>query len=864
MNNSSPFPHIFLKLEREADRRRRPFPRDDTPTTAANKNNRSAHASTLRHSVETLNNEWSETAEIRRQQGSPELPEAISLFLQVDPDTDLIDNLRSLGIEVIGELEDGYIIGASADISLATLKDKIERFASAGQNNIAALWEIREGKAWRYEHILSPTLLEEWPNIRDNDQFVIEVGIACLGTIHIPEHPRKRRDTFSTEERYMRAVRLWKEKHDRAYEQWDELSWERLSLLESFVSSYNGEMLSSIMNEAWGEGDQPPDSFTCRIRINGQGLRDFVLNFPFVFDIAEVDDIEAIRGEVAAAATEESDFEIVPPEVHAPRVCVIDSGIQERHSLLNDAVEHSESRSWINTSTDVADYYPGGHGTRTAGAVLYPQGITNYRRHVLNAWIQNARILNEEIKMPEDLFPPQVLVELTEHFHGGLAKTRIFNHSINAVAPCRLIHMSAWAEAIDRLTWKNDVLFVLSAGNIPVRGSITNPGIVDRILSGQGYPEYLYLPSSRIANPAQSLQAITVGSVGLDDLTGEKNSFAGVSQPSSFSRTGPGIWSVIKPEVVEYGGDFAYDSGNPPNLSITTEVAPQLVRSTLHGGPAYGNDRVGTSFAAPKVSHILAAIQTTLSNEPALLYRGLLIQSARWPDWTSSYPDKNQVIRSIGYGIPDVERATTNTEYRITLITQGEMIIRARQVHIYEVIIPEELRHPSDAFEILVEVTLSYKAQPRRTRRTRSRYLSTWLEWQTSKCNESREAFLNRMIQVAENDRVIENEPNSEQGSSNGAIQWTIRERSDWGQVRGFSRNNGTVQKDWATLQSHEFAEGFYLAVIGHEGWNTEIDASVPYSLVVSFEAVNQDIEIYSRIAVVNQVEIETQVEVNV
>ena len=863
MNRSSPFPHIFLKLEREAPRRVRSFPRRDTPTTAANKNNRSAHASVLRHSVEALNNEWSETAEIRRQQGSPELPEAISLFLQVDPDTDLIDNLRSLGIEIIGELEDGYIIGASADISLTTLKSKIERFALAGQNNIAALWEIREGKAWRYEHILSPTLLEEWPTIRDDDQFVLEVGIACLGTIHIPEHPRKRRDTYNTEERYMRAVRIWDEKQNRAYEQWDELLWERSSLLESFVSSYNGEILSSIINEAWGEGDQPPDSFTCQIRLNGQGLRDFVLNFPYVFDIAEVDDIEPIREEVAVAI-EEGDFEIVPPEADAPRVCIIDSGIQERHRLLSDAVEHTESRSWINTSTDVADYFPGGHGTRVAGAALYPKGITNSRRHILNAWIQNARVLNENNEMPEELFPPQVLAEVTGHFYRGPAKTRIFNQSINTVAPCRLIHMSAWAEAIDRLTWKNDIIFVLSGGNIPDYGSVTNPGIVDRIRSGQPYPEYLYASSSRIANPAQSLQAITVGSVGLQALTGDKNSFAGPAQPSSFSRTGPGIWGAIKPEVVEYGGDLAYDSGNPPNLSVTSEIAPQLVRSTLHGGPAYGNDRVGTSFAAPKVAHILATIQTTLYDEPALLYRGLLVQSARWPEWTSSHPDKYEVIRSMGYGIPDVERATANTEYRITLITQGETYIRARQVHIYEAIIPQELRHPGDAYEILVEVTLSYKAQPRRTRRTRRRYLSTWLEWQTSKHNESREAFLNRMIEVAENVRVVENGSGSDQGSSNGTIQWTIRERADWGQVRGINRNNGTVQKDWATLQSHEFGEGFYLAVIGHEGWNTEMDASVPYSLVVSFEAINKDIEIYSRIAVANQVEIETEVEIQV
>jgi len=103
----------------------------------------------------------------------------------------------------------------------------------------------------------------------------------------------------------------------------------------------------------------------------------------------------------------------------------------------------------------------------------------------------------------------------------------------------------------------------------------------------------------------------------------------------------------------------------------------------------------------------------------------------------------------LGYGLPDAERATQNTEYRITLITNGEVRIRGRQVHIYEVKIPEELRRPGDAYDIRIDITLSYNAQPRRTRRYRQRYLSTWLEWQTSKLNEPTELFVQRMIDLA-------------------------------------------------------------------------------------------------------------------
>lgn len=860
MGNNNPFPHIYLKMVRDASKKKRPpSPRKDNPITAANKTNRGTHAHTLHTSVNILRNEWNETVVDRRDEGYPEMPEAIPIFLRIDPNTELIENLKTFGIEIIGELEDGFIIGASADTSMSNLAAKIDKFAKSGQANVAALWEIVGGKSWRTEHILSPGLLAAWPSIRDNDQFVIDVGIACLGILQIPAHPEKRRKEYSSEERYINAVVNWQRKRDEIYEQWDSLSYDRFMALTKLVEVYDGEILSSMIEGTKDLASQLPDSFTCRLRLNGKGLRDFVLNFPYLFDVAEVDEIDFAYSELAVTTEDVLEpLKLEPPDTKAPRVCVIDSGIQERHPLLKDAIEQHESKSWINTATDVADYVQqGGHGTRVAGAVLYPRDIPYSSTYKQMCWLQNARVLNQDNKMPEKLFPPQVLHEVIEHFHKGQAYTKIYNHSINATSPCRLLHMSAWAAAIDQLTWERDLLFILSAGNLLKYGDVIKPGIREYLASGRKYPDYLFQPWARISNPAQSLQAVTVGSVAINSVTGSDNSFTEFSEPSSFSRTGPGIWDVIKPEVVEYGGDFVYDTGHPPNIKILPETAPQLVRSTLHGGPLVGNDNVGTSFAAPKISNIVAAIQSILPQEPALLYRALLIQSARWPEWTSYYPDKSQVIKHIGYGIPNLNRATGNSMYRITLVTTGEVFIRAGQVHIYEVKIPEDLRSPADAFDIQIEVTLSYKAQPRRTRRTRQRYLSTWLEWQSSKLNEPSEIFAGRMIELTNNEHA-DNENDSTGSTSSGTIQWAIRERSDWG-IKGVSRNNGTVQKDWVIIKSHELAEAFCIAVIGHAGWDKDVESSVPYSLVISFEAVNQDIEIYSRLEIANPVEVEVE-----
>jgi len=150
---------------------------------------------------------------------------------------------------------------------------------------------------------------------------------------------------------------------------------------------------------------------------------------------------------------------------------------------------------------------------------------------------------------------------------------------------------------------------VQSAGNLQTNGPAPYIGIKEQLDAGKPYPTYLSEPSSRIANPAQSLQALTVGSIAYGDFQQDDWSTFGQEDghPSSFSRSGPGIWNVIKPEVVEYGGDDCRTSNNPVEVraGAIAGACPELVRSTMYPpGPAYDRDAIGTSFAAPKVARI--------------------------------------------------------------------------------------------------------------------------------------------------------------------------------------------------------------------------------------------------------------------
>ena len=396
----------------------------------------------------------------------------------------------------------------------------------------------------------------------------------------------------------------------------------------------------------------------------------------------------------------------------------------------------------------------------------------------------------------------------------------------------------------------------------------------DHLDAGRRYPKYLYEDSARVANPAQSLQALTVGSISYGAFEdGAWGSFGRQDGwPSAFSRSGPGIWNVIKPEVVEYGGDDSRTSNDPVDVRDggIAAACPELVRSTMFPpGPAYDRDAVGTSFAAPKVARIAAQLQAVLPKEPALLYRALIVQSARWPEWAEALLTQirqtadpegrkalikkvSRIVRCLGYGLPDMIRATTNTDHRTTFITSGQVSIRPLEAHIYQVPSPEALRGAGDEYDIRIEVTLSYVAQPRRTRRHLRRYLSTWVDWKSSRLGDSVTSFRVRALKEAQVG------DNPQPGST---LPWVLQEKSDDGFIRDTKRNNGTVQKDWAVVKSHALPKDFCIAVVGHEGWSRDPDSTASYSLAVTFEILGQEIAIYDvlRTAVIELQELEAE-----
>ena len=861
MAQGNGFPHLNLAL-REKFRARFAGGVGPNPEVEHNKQNRPTHVGKLRGSLQKIRDLFRVEMERRQREGLPAVDAGAGFVMRIPDGADPDAFAHALGVELVAEVDGGFMLVASEDLSFQRLEEILAKFdrGSAGGGAAAALLDVFESPdtPHRIERLLAPDVFKLWP-FNEDQEYIFDVSIQTAeGTRSFSISRVVKRKNESEENFQQRKHRARQEARVGADEQWTDEAEKRFNKLVELVSFYGGEPLTGVVAAEptdFSSAIRFPDSFQVRVRVSGKGWTDIISNLPNIFEVCLPEDVEQPLPPNGVGETEEAP-ELAAPDAEAPAVCIVDSGIQEGHIWLEAAIDGETSRCFLpgQQREDVQDEVsPSGHGTRVAGAVLYPRDVPKSGHVQPVAWLQNARVLNADNEIPKELPPAKYVEEVVAHFKGSTKETRLFNHSVAANVPCTLRRMSAWATKIDELAHEQDVLFIQAAGNIPnATGKINNPGVLELLQSGKAYPSYLEEPAARIANPAQSLQALTVGSVAAGAWAGrDKHGFAAnVNGPSAFSRSGYGIWNTVKPEVVEIGGDYAMADGAPSSPTIETETAVELVRTAGDGGPAVARDDVGTSYAAPKVAHLAAILQRLLPDAPTLLYRGLIVHSARWPIWMKGNEwSADRILKFVGFGLPSAERATENTDYRVTLITPTSTTIRNQELHLYRVVIPEELRNRAEDIALRIDVTLSYSSEPRRTRSSRRGYLATWLDWRSSGLGEPFEAFKQRM--VSGEDAPARNFPQP---------AWCLHYFAQHGNANETQRGNGTVQKDWAKVQAHELADELFIAVRAHKGWDhREGSGGANYCLIVSIEAEDISIPVYATVAAVN-VEVETQV----
>lgn len=210
-------------------------------------------------------------------------------------------------------------------------------------------------------------------------------------------------------------------------------------------------------------------------------------------------------------------------------------------------------------------------------------------------------------------------------------KARIFSFSHNIEEPpggnptyTELSH------GLDRIARENDVIFVVSAGNVSgskARREWTNNRVA--VLTNLAS-----CATDRITAPADSVLNVAVGAVNPPDVAG---TVAGA--PARYSRRGPGFMQLVKPDVAHYGG--ACSSTNP--ISGLRSVSDSGAIRHVHG----------TSFSAPLVAKAIARYdQITLGALPREALIALLIHGAEVPGCFEGF-NKSEIIRNlVGFGVP--------------------------------------------------------------------------------------------------------------------------------------------------------------------------------------------------------------------
>lgn len=836
----SDYPHLKLPFRVAGLVKPQGFKNKPNPNTIKFKNQRQSHGEYLMNSASSIFNHWVNLKKECESDGF-KLPNEndIPIFLRVDTDAFNIDSLTNWGIEVISEEDNGYIIGASLD-ELKSFREKVESFIKEEgryKNTASKIWELVIDDSWRLKELVKGELGRMWGEIEEDVVYTIQLGVSCFINNKCQFPIRENFDNISEFELKLNEFKRGTQDIQLLR---DEKQIKRETEVEEYVKEYSG-----IIHEIW---DNEIDAIYFKVSICGKGLKDIVLTYQYLFEIELKPDYSWENNSLDTFDNHE--IRVLSPPPDAAKVCVIDSGIQENHRLLEVAIDKLNSKSYVDADSSTADYVrQSGHGTKVAGAILYPGNIPAEGIVQLETIIQNARILDKDNSIATEKFEPNLMRQIVDDF----STTKIFNLSVAEKNSIQGNHMPVLAAAIDKLIHERDILFIISSGNIRIFPDSTSEiSIYEHLSAGTDYPQYLLEPNSKIANPAVSSFAITVGSIAKFNFEDDDyKSLAGKERISPFSRAGLGMWGCVKPDVVEFGGDLLI---NKTSLQLTTResLMPELVNCTLYGAKTVGRD-CGTSFSAPKVAYIASKLMTEHPKESAQMYRALIIQSARLPEFCFDNPTSED-FRLYGYGIPNIERAVSNSESRITFIQEGR--IEPKKADIYRIIIPENIRGEGKEFRILIETTLAFTSQIRSTRRGAHSYLANWLEWRSSKYNESFISFRDRTI------KYLESDEQSDVEEVTNSIKWILRENPAWTK-HDINRNNSTVQKSWAIIEPHQFAEEFSIAVVGHCGWDKNLENITPYSLCVSFEVLDAQVNLYEILAEA-QVEIEAEQEIDI
>jgi hypothetical protein len=545
---------------------------------------------------------------------------------------------------------------------------------------------------------------------------------------------------------------------------------------------------------------------------------------------------------------------LTAPSPDAPAVCIVDTGVNAGHPLLEPALSkvdlHTYDPSW-----GVRDDHS--HGTEMAGIALYgdlAEVLRSSSPVALTHRLESVKILRKGIANPPKLYGAITAEGVARAEIAAPKRKRAISMAITATDSRDRGQPSSWSAEIDKLCSgiddDNPRLFVISAGNIRV-----NPGM--------NYPARN--KTEGVEDPGQAWNAVTVGAYTERTHITEPdfNGWSPIARPGELSpsSTTSCMWQSqwpIKPEIVMEGGNMALSPDGkvadfPDSLSLlTTHHEPFVKLFTMTGD---------TSAASAGASRVGAMIWAQYPDFWPETIRALLVHAAEWTPrmceeingTRSKRRDMEQLLRCFGFGVPNLERALWSAGDALTLVVQDELRPferdKSNEMRLHTLPWPKQALLDLGEVEVELRVTLSYFVEPNPARRgweRRHRYASHGLRFAVQKPHEKPDDLRKRINKAArDGDEEIDT------ADAGWLLGRTLREK-------------GSLHHDRWKGTAADLASRESIAIYPAVGWWRERHQlgrwkkAARYALIVSIRTPETGVDIYEPVA--NQVRVATAV----
>ena len=248
---------------------------------------------------------------------------------------------------------------------------------------------------------------------------------------------------------------------------------------------------------------------------------------------------------------------------------------------------------------------------------------------------------------------------------------------------------------------------------------------------------------------------------------------------------------------------------------------------------------IGSSYAAPHVTHAAGRLLAELPDASANLLRALLVAHARVPAAAAELfsEDEDKLARTVGYGLIDQAMLYRSTEEQVTLI--AEAAIANERNHFYEIPIPDCLYSAGRRKREIV-VSIAY-CPPVRT--TRISYRASRLQY--------------RLIEEASLQEVTAAFDKANKDTIESVPELNLN-KAFYGSTK---RECGTVQAStWAAKQPRQKKLFVVISRNDYEWGADLVKDEEPYALVVRLcDVENEHARLYTQIEAMLQARLQTR-----